>query len=46
MPVIMTYKDAVKCQSFARENWWYLQISPDMEDGFFDFLAQKLDSMN
>ncbi|MED7819649.1 MULTISPECIES: tetraacyldisaccharide 4'-kinase [unclassified Francisella] len=24
--VIMTYKDAIKCKSFARENWWYLDI--------------------
>ncbi|MCV2524866.1 MAG: tetraacyldisaccharide 4'-kinase [Candidatus Lightella neohaematopini] len=22
----MTEKDAIKCQRFARENWWYLPI--------------------
>lgn len=25
--VLMTEKDAVKCQSFAGENWWYLRVS-------------------
>jgi tetraacyldisaccharide 4'-kinase len=24
--VIMTYKDAIKCQGFAKSNWWYLDI--------------------
>ena len=24
--VVMTYKDAIKCKSFARDNWWYLDI--------------------
>ncbi|AJC48232.1 tetraacyldisaccharide 4'-kinase [Allofrancisella guangzhouensis] len=24
--VIMTYKDAIKCKSFSKENWWYLDI--------------------
>ncbi len=27
--VIMTEKDAVKCQSFAQENWWYLPVSAE-----------------
>lgn len=25
-PLIMTYKDAIKCKSFAKDNWWYLDI--------------------
>ncbi|MDW6003690.1 tetraacyldisaccharide 4'-kinase [Vibrio mangrovi] len=25
--IIMTEKDAVKCRSFAKENWWYLPVS-------------------
>lgn len=44
MPIIMTYKDAVKCQNFSQENWWYLKVSADMEHGFFDFLTQKLNN--
>lgn len=26
LPVVMTAKDAVKCQSFAKDNWWYLAV--------------------
>ncbi|NDJ58266.1 tetraacyldisaccharide 4'-kinase [Enterobacteriaceae bacterium 4M9] len=28
--LLMTEKDAVKCRSFARENWWYLPVEADM----------------
>lgn len=34
--VIMTYKDAIKCKGFAKENWWYLDI--DISLGFNDLL--------
>lgn len=27
-PIIMTAKDAVKCKSFAKHNYWYLAITP------------------
>lgn len=26
LPLLMTEKDAVKCQLFAQENWWYLPV--------------------
>lgn len=26
-PLLMTEKDAVKCQAFAQENWWYVPVS-------------------
>ncbi len=26
LPLLMTEKDAVKCQSFAQDNWWYLPV--------------------
>ena len=26
LPLIMTEKDAVKCQGFAKANWWYLSV--------------------
>lgn len=26
LPLLMTEKDAVKCQSFAQQNWWYLTV--------------------
>ncbi len=28
--LLMTEKDAVKCRSFARENWWYLPVEANM----------------
>ena len=30
--VIMTEKDAVKCRTFARQNWYYLKIEARLED--------------
>ncbi len=27
LPLLMTEKDAVKCQSFAQDNWWYLPVN-------------------
>lgn len=26
----MTEKDAVKCQHFAQDNWWYLPVSAEL----------------
>jgi tetraacyldisaccharide 4'-kinase len=31
MPLLMTEKDAVKCGSFAKENWWYLPVDAQIE---------------
>jgi len=30
-PLLMTEKDAVKCTSFAKDNWWYLPVDADIE---------------
>ena len=27
LPLLMTEKDAVKCHSFAQDNWWYLPVN-------------------
>lgn len=35
-PLLMTEKDAVKCQSFAQSNWWYLPVQAS-----FDVLGEK-----
>jgi len=44
-PLLMTAKDAVKCQEFAAENWWYLSVTAQLPDTFYiafhDFLAQQ-----
>ncbi|PWI35381.1 tetraacyldisaccharide 4'-kinase [Vibrio albus] len=40
--LIMTEKDAVKCDSFARENWWYLPVSADFSADDEDKLLKKI----
>ena len=42
MDIIMTEKDAVKCKSFAKENFWYLPIYADVEEGLFNQMIKKL----
>lgn len=39
-PVLMTEKDAVKCRSFARDDWYRLQITAEPEP----VLIEKLDN--
>ena len=41
-PLVMTSKDAVKCQHFALENLWYMQISVALEDEFNQKLLNRL----
>lgn len=40
--VIMTQKDAVKCQNFAKENWWYLRISAKLSEEFAADFKKRL----
>lgn len=42
LPVIMTEKDAVKCQEFAKPNWWYLKVNSQPSAGFVAWFEQKL----
>lgn len=32
--IIMTHKDAVKCQAFAKANYWYLPVTADLDSHF------------
>ena len=32
LPLLMTEKDAVKCQGFARDNWWYLPVDAQFSE--------------
>ena len=41
-PVVMTEKDAVKCQSFAKDNWCYLPIGIQPNQNFVEELTAKL----
>lgn len=44
-PVLMTEKDAVKCQSFARENWFSLAIKARLNSEAQQLLADKIHSI-
>ena len=32
LPLLMTEKDAVKCQEFAKDNWWYLPVDAQFSE--------------
>lgn len=46
MPLLMTEKDAVKCYSFAKENWWSLPVdtyfSPEHQKQLSQLIEHKL----
>jgi tetraacyldisaccharide 4'-kinase len=42
LPLLMTEKDAVKCTTFAQENWWYLPISAQLPKEFEKQLLEKI----
>jgi len=44
--VIMTEKDAVKCQSFAQDNWYYLPVNASLDSDFLPQLLLKLKELN
>ncbi|MBN2646708.1 MAG: tetraacyldisaccharide 4'-kinase [Thiotrichales bacterium] len=45
-PLIMTAKDAVKCETFARQltakNWWALEVETEVDDQLVRLILQKL----
>jgi tetraacyldisaccharide 4'-kinase len=43
--VVMTEKDAVKCKSFARDNWYSLAIESQLDDFFWQEFMQKIKSI-
>lgn len=44
--VLMTEKDAIKCQSFAGDNWWYLQVSAVLPETVLNKLLNQIESLN
>ncbi len=44
--VLMTEKDAVKCQKFAQSDWWYLPVNAQISGQFKQHLLAKLDKLN
>jgi len=48
VPLLMTEKDAVKCQPFAQEHWWYLEVSAqfsEQDNQLFNDMLSKLMSV-
>jgi tetraacyldisaccharide 4'-kinase len=42
-PVLMTEKDAVKLRSAARDNWWVLPVTAELEPAFGEWLTRRMD---
>lgn len=42
LPVVMTEKDMVKCQSLPARQWWYLPVRAELPAAFFDRLNGRL----
>lgn len=42
LPVLMTEKDAVKCQGFAGPDWWYLPVDATVDELLFQRIAEVL----
>ena len=40
--LLMTGKDAVKCEAFARAHWYALQVEAELAPAFFEFILAKL----
>lgn len=45
-PVLMTDKDAVKCRSFARPNWWRVPVRAVLAESFYDAVAARIRNQN
>lgn len=45
LPVLMTEKDAVKCQAFANEDCWYLKVVPVINETFLNHFLKYLTSI-
>jgi len=42
LPVLMTDKDAIKCQRFAHPHWWRVPVHADLPASFHDALAARV----
>ena len=36
LPVLMTEKDSVKCDAFAGDNFWYVKVVAELDNGIVD----------
>jgi tetraacyldisaccharide 4'-kinase len=44
LPVLMTEKDAVKCQGFAHADWWSVPVKAQLPAAFYDALCARLNA--
>ena len=44
-PVVMTEKDAVKCEQFAGPNFWYLAVEVDLSEGLMARLVEEIQQL-
>lgn len=44
--LLMTEKDAVKCQRFAADNWWYLSVKAALPATFLQTINDQLDVLD
>lgn len=42
IPLLMTEKDAVKCQGFCQSHWWYLPVDASFNDAEQQLLVDKV----
>ncbi len=42
LTILMTEKDAVKCEAFANDRYWYLRVAAVMPDSFAQALLNKI----
>lgn len=45
-PVVMTEKDAVKCQSFARPHWYYLKVGAVLPEAMLNDVIQRVQELS
>ncbi len=43
--IVMTAKDAVKCQAFAQENWWYLEVAAELPGSFRRAFTERVQAL-
>ena len=45
LPLLTTEKDAVKCQSFAKKQWWYIPVSAQFSEQNINQLKNKIEAI-
>ncbi|NII10912.1 tetraacyldisaccharide 4'-kinase [Oleiagrimonas sp. C23AA] len=45
LPVLMTEKDAIKCQAFAQDHWWSVPVRAVLPEDFYRLLGERLKAL-